>query len=55
VTLLDFKKKTSFKNNTFGQSIAYVGISTKGHLIALRFCLGVVEAGYFVCYPDSFF
>ncbi|QKX54712.1 uncharacterized protein TRUGW13939_01800 [Talaromyces rugulosus] len=30
-----------------GMVIAYVGISTKEHLIALRFCLGVVEAGYF--------
>ncbi|KAJ6443389.1 MFS general substrate transporter [Purpureocillium lavendulum] len=27
--------------------VAYVGINTKGHLIALRFCLGLLEAGYF--------
>ncbi|GJN86627.1 MFS general substrate transporter [Purpureocillium lilacinum] len=30
-----------------GMVIAYVGINTKGHLIALRFCLGLLEAGYF--------
>ncbi|KAM3498319.1 hypothetical protein MY10362_008354 [Beauveria mimosiformis] len=30
-----------------GMVIAYVGIDTKDHLIALRFCLGLVEAGFF--------
>ncbi|KAJ2979018.1 hypothetical protein NQ176_g3497 [Zarea fungicola] len=30
-----------------GMVIAYVGINHKSHLIALRFCLGLVEAGYF--------
>lgn len=28
--------------------MAYVGINDKSHLIALRFCLGLIEAGYFV-------
>ncbi|OAA69694.1 Major facilitator superfamily domain, general substrate transporter [Cordyceps fumosorosea ARSEF 2679] len=30
-----------------GMVIAYVGVDTKDHLIALRFCLGLVEAGFF--------
>jgi hypothetical protein len=29
-------------------SVAYTGVNTKGGLIALRFCLGLIEAGYFV-------
>ncbi|ATY63859.1 Major facilitator superfamily general substrate transporter [Cordyceps militaris] len=27
--------------------IAYIGVNSKSHLIALRFCLGLVEAGFF--------
>ena len=34
--------------------MAYVGINSKSHLIALRFCLGLIEAGYFVR-PSLFF
>ncbi|KAL2127173.1 hypothetical protein VTI74DRAFT_11209 [Chaetomium olivicolor] len=30
-----------------GMVVAYVGINTKGQLVALRFCLGLLEAGYF--------
>ncbi|UNI15667.1 hypothetical protein JDV02_002178 [Purpureocillium takamizusanense] len=30
-----------------GMVVAYVGVNTKAHLIALRFCLGLLEAGYF--------
>lgn len=30
------------------RSTAYTGVNTKGGLISLRFCLGLVEAGFFV-------
>lgn len=42
----------SFKCESYAanliRSIAYIGINDKRHLIALRFCLGLIEAGYFV-------
>jgi hypothetical protein len=30
-------------------STAYTGVNTKSSLVGLRFVLGLVEAGYFVC------